>query len=173
MPSPTYKAIATTTVGAGGSAAITFSSIPSTYTDLLIKISLRGSYSVQAYSASLRFNSDTGNNYTTLSLYGSGTTFGSEVNTNISYILYAIDGDSSTSNTFANGEIYIPNYTGSVAKSVLADSVTENNANAAYMYANSAIWTGTAAISTITLNAVSSYNFLQYSTATLYGISKS
>ena len=37
----TYTLIASNTVGSGGAASISFSSIPSTYTDLLVKISTR------------------------------------------------------------------------------------------------------------------------------------
>lgn len=168
----TYNAIASTTVGAGGAANITFSSIPSTYTDLILKLSLRGSYSVVAYSMSMRFNSDTGNNYTLRSLYGDGSAAGSEVSSGISYLPVLINGNSATSSTFGNAEVYIPNYGGSTQKSISADAVSESNATTTYAYLHAGIWTGTSAITSITLNALSSYVFNQYSTATLYGISK-
>jgi hypothetical protein len=76
-----------------------------------------------------------------------------------------------TANTFGNGEIYIPNYAGSTQKSVSADAVAENN-SATYIYSalNAGLWTGTAAITSIKL-LIPSYNFVQYSTAYLYGVS--
>jgi hypothetical protein len=40
----TYEAIATVTVGSGGATDIEFTSIPGTYTDLLIKSSLRSDW---------------------------------------------------------------------------------------------------------------------------------
>lgn len=169
----TYVAIATTTIGSGGAADITFTSIPSSYTDLIIKLSARGSYSVQAYSMSMRFNSDTGNNYTTKALYGSGTTSGSETSSSISYIPVLINGNSSTASSFGSAEIYIPNYTKSKQKSSYTSAFSETNATGAYLYTTSNVWTGTSAITSITLNALSSYVFNQYSTATLYGIASS
>ncbi len=75
-------------------------------------------------------------------------------------------------NTFANGEIYIPNYTASVNKSVSIDSVTENNATSAIAALDAGLWANTAAITSINLNG-NNGNFVQYSTAYLYGIVKS
>ena len=70
-----YESIATTTVGSGGSASVTLSSIPATYTHLQIRGILRASYNLSNTSMRLTFNSDTGNNYTShnLNATGSGT----------------------------------------------------------------------------------------------------
>ena len=81
-------------------------------------------------------------------------------------------GANATANTFGNSEIYIPNYTGSNYKSISADSVSENNASAAYANLFAGLWSNTAAINQITLIPGASANFAQYSTATLYGILK-
>jgi hypothetical protein len=77
-----------------------------------------------------------------------------------------------TASTFANNEVTIPNYTSSNFKSYSVDSVTENNATQAYAIFVAGLWSNTAAITSITLG-LSSANFVQYSTAYLYGIKNS
>ena len=67
----TYVAIATVTVGSGGAANITFSSIPQTYTDLLLSLSLRGAASQSFNDNLIKFNSSTAN-YTNRYIYGNG-----------------------------------------------------------------------------------------------------
>jgi hypothetical protein len=84
-----------------------------------------------------------------------------------------VDGASATSSTFGNGELYIPNYAGSTNKSYSADSVAETNATATFMYLTAGLWSNTAAINSITMTPQGGSNFVQYTTATLYGISKS
>jgi hypothetical protein len=65
----TYTLINSVTVGSGGAASMEFTSIPSTYTDLVVKISGR-SDNTGSFANYLRFNSDSGNNYTWINLYG-------------------------------------------------------------------------------------------------------
>ena len=80
-------------------------------------------------------------------------------------------GSTATSNTFGNSELYIPNYAGSTNKSSSADAVAESNTTTVFAYLNAALWSSTAAITSITLTPdAGGANFVQYSTATLYGI---
>lgn len=169
MPSPTYVAIATTTVGAGGTASIDFNSIPSTYTDLLIKLSTRTT-GAGAADVSLRFNSAT-TNYSYRDLEGNGSSVASYNGTSFLWAGEANRGDS-TASTFSNIEIYIPNYRSSNNKTISVDSVTENNGTLAYIDLIAGLWSNTAAITSISL-LLSSGNHAQYSTATLYGIKNS
>ena len=62
-PSGAYDSIATTTVGAGGASSITFSSIPSTYTHLQVRITAKGNRGIVIENAYLTFNGDSGTNY--------------------------------------------------------------------------------------------------------------
>jgi hypothetical protein len=121
----------------------------------------------------MTFNGVTSGYQETL-LYGNGSSALSASRTSRSDIQYFYqDAASSTSNTFSNGEIYIPNYTSSIAKSVSIDSVTENNATGAITALDAAIATAvTSAITSITLGS-NNGTFVQHSTAYLYGISKS
>ena len=172
MPN-TFEKIASSTVGSGGAASITFSSIPSTYTDLCVKISARNGTNTETIG-SVFFNSDTtDSNYRYRRLLGDGSS-ASSLSGNFPYWFYmSTTGD--TSNTFGNTEIYIPNYAGSNEKSISSDVVTENNAISALAVLTAGLWTGTAAITAIQLRpyAAGGGNFAQYTTATLYGISKS
>lgn len=171
----TFVKIATVTVGAGGAASMDFTSIPSTYTDLCVKISSRTTDTTvnDSTAIALQFNGDTTSTYTRRSLTGDGGAAASTSATTTSMRIGFTTTNGDTANTFGNAEIYIPNYAGSTQKSVSADAVTEANV-AQFIYAalNAGIWTGTATITSIKLIAPS-FNFMQYSTATLYGISKS
>ncbi len=172
----TYIKIASATVGAGGSGSMTFSSIPNTYTDLVIKASARGTQASASHAFTLRFNGAT-TNYSSRELVGGGSGApGSSTRTTLGSALYIgnIDGDSATSSTFASTEIYIPNYAGSAYKSLSVDAVTENNATEAYATLLAGLWSDTSAITSIDLISFSGHgNLMQYTTATLYGIKSS
>ena len=166
----TYTLISSNTVGAGGAASITFSSIPSTYTDLLVKFSARFERSAVDTTIMVKFNGSSAS-FTNKTLYGTGTAAGSASPTD--WIGWA-NGNTSTSNTFGNGELYVPNYAGSTNKSYSADLVQEANTTGANSSLAAGLWSNTAAITSITLyDSATNTNFLQYSTAYLYGIKNS
>lgn len=165
----TYIAIATTTVGSGGASTIDFQSIPATYTDLLVKLSLRTntSFAGNGYYYTWTFN-NTSANQTRRQIQGDGANAGSGNFT--SFALYCNPSDYTTS-TFATSEIYVPNYAGSNYKSASAESTTENNATTSYAGLFAFLWSDTSAVNRITFTPGAG-NFVQYSTATLYGIKK-
>ena len=153
-------------------ATIDFSSIPSTYTDLIVKVSSRSSTATFPTNLRMYFNATGGTGYSFRILRGSGsaaTSINSSGNDHIQ--IDNTDAVSATASTFDNTEVYIPNYAGSNAKSVSSDGVSENNATEAYAQLAAGLWT-TTAINQITLSLAAG-NFVQYSTATLYGILKS
>ena len=164
----TMVKIDTVTVGSGGAASIDFTSIPQTYTDLKVVLSVRGSRASVDTEAYVKFNNNT-SNYSYRVLFGTGSTTGSTRAS--SYPPVVIKAANSTASTFSNGEIYIPNYTSSVNKSLCTDSVSETNATGAYQYLVAGLWSNTAAINQITLTPFTD-SFVQHSTATLYGISR-
>jgi len=169
MPN-TFTLINAVTVGSGGAANITFSSIPNTYTDLCLKISSRSAAASVNPGVVMKFNG-VGTGYSSWILYGSGTSTSSYSDTSGESAAGA--GNNATANTFGNGEIYIPNYAGSTNKSFSSDSVNENNATSSLLMLIAGLWSNTAAITSIVLTDGGSNNFLQYSTAYLYGIVKS
>ena len=169
----TYEAIATVTVGSGGAANIEFTSIPGTYTDLKLVLSTRDSKSTAVWSdMRVRFNSDSSSSYPMRLLYGDGASVASLNQTDTGIIWVWANSNNSTANTFSNAEMYIPNYTSSSNKSVSIDAVVENNAATGLNALTAAQWSNSAAITSI-LVAPGTANFLQHSTATLYGIKNS
>jgi hypothetical protein len=168
----TYELIASNTVGSGGASSITFSSIPSTYTDLKVVFSFRGSVS-GANDVRVSFNGSTAN-YTSLIVFGNGAT-ASSITLTSTFAPYAgiQNNSSTTASTFSSGELYIPNYTVSgVSKSFSGEAVSENNATTAVTELGANIWTDTGAITSVTLSNPSG-DFVQHSTAYLYGIKNS
>ena len=162
----TYVTIATVTVGSGGAANMEFTNIPGTYTDLVVRLSGRTNHTDRD-SAIIRFNGST-SNYSQRRLTGDGSTASSNSSTTS---IRAVTGDNgATANTFGNTEYYIPNYTSSNNKSVSIDGVGENNATSSEQNLVAGLWSDSASITTITLLPINGTLFMQYSTATLYGI---
>lgn len=171
MASNTFTKIATVTVGSGGASSIDFSSIGSSYTDLKIVLSGRDASSAGGSGAGYSFTilpNGLTTNITQRSLFSNATN-ASSYNDTAMYNVTDMSAD--TASTFSNVEIYIPNYTSSNYKSFSIDGVTENNATPAAIRLSAGLWSSTSVISSIKLSAYSSW--VQYSTATLYGIKNS
>lgn len=161
----------------GSSAAtVTFSSIPATYTDLVLRVSARTDFASLVDTIGIKFNGATTNysdtNINTNSSSGSG---GSSRATGLAYIngFRAADGSTATSSTFSSAEFYIPSYTASQAKPMSEFNVSENNDTTAYISAVAGLWNNTAAITSIVLNSINSANFVTGSSFYLYGLKAS
>ena len=161
----TYEIIAKVTVGSGGAANIEFTSIPATFDDVILLLSARHDASTSAGTISL--NSST-SNFSYRTLYGTG----SSAVSNTSSFGYFAPESTETANTFGNTSIYIPNYRGSTNKSISVDTVTENNATSALAGFFAILWSDTSAITSIKVTP-NAGNFVQHSTAYLYGIKNS
>lgn len=166
--------IYTQTVGSGGAASITFNNIPQTFTDLKLVMSMRDTAAGSETTALIQFNSDTTSSYNFIMLYGASST-----NTGSYQPGSPITGGTAgfyptsdyAANTFSSSEIYIPNYAGSNYKQYTCEAVAETNSSTSWrqgLYAG--LWIKTSAISTIKL--ISGTAFAQYSTFSLYGITK-
>ncbi|CAB4157866.1 hypothetical protein UFOVP688_53 [uncultured Caudovirales phage] len=167
----TFVKIQTVTVGSGGAATIDFTSIPQTYTDLKIVVSARTNRASQVSDfLSITFNGST-TNRSGRELYGTGTSVGSGTVAILGGGL--IVGSTATASVFGSTEIYIPNYTSANNKSLSVDSVSENNGSEAYQDLLANLWANTAAITSISIFSNNSASFVQYTTATLYGIKSS
>ena len=168
----TFIKIASVTVGSGGAASIDFTSIPSTYTDLIIKATSRNTSTAGAAWNYFKLKPNgLSTNLSYRFVYGVGTSAASDLGTGNLIGGYSND-SSSTANTFGSSDIYIPNYAGSNYKSISSDSVTENNDTSAIAVLSANLWSDTAAITSITLEQATG-NFAQYSTFYLYGIKNS
>jgi hypothetical protein len=167
----TCKLIAKNTLGSD-TGSVTFSSIPATYTDLLLLASIRSDRSAAVADwIKLRFNgaaSDT--SHDSRALYGSGSAAASltDPSARIGYAAAA----SATADTFGNFEVYIPNYAGSTNKSYSATGVAETNASAQFMAAVAGLWSSTNAINQIQVLPDVGTNLKSGSSFFLYGILK-
>jgi len=165
----TYQLISSVTVGSGGAANIEFTSIPQTYTDLILKLSLQVQQS-GVDMIKLTFNNNS-SGYSYRSLFANGSGAYSYSGSSLSYLEHQYSNGTATTNIFSNSELYIPNYTSSNNKSISVDTVNEANATDGYIIPMAQLWANSSAITSIKLVPNSSINFSQYSTAYLYGIS--
>jgi hypothetical protein len=164
----TYKLIETVTVGSGGSATITFASIPATYTDLILKLSVRNT-STSGSNNLAKLNLIT-SGYTDKYLQGNGASVSSGSNLSTTRMVAGENNTSSTTaNTFTSVDIYIPNYAGSNNKISSIESAFENNATTAYTTMQVSLSSNSAAITDIELTP-SANSFAEFSSASLYGI---
>ena len=157
-----YESIATVSVGGGGSSSISFSSIPSTYKHLQIRAALL----TTAGGVNIRYNSDTGSNYTYHQLYGTGAG--------------SAQANAGTAQT--SGYIGFNNAAGSNPTVAIVDILdyqntnkytthrslagTETNSTDGTLTFFSGLWLNTAAVSSINIIGT----FAQYSHFALYGI---
>jgi hypothetical protein len=169
----TYTLISSVNVGSGGTTDITFNSIPSTYTDLCLQLSMRNSRGASLVQEGLITFNGTTSGYSEKIARGDGSVTISTSGSGANFYLNGFPAGGVTSSVFGNATLYIPNYTGSSNKSISGEFVTENNSTTAYLYLNAMYWSNTSAITSINIAAGSTYTWLQHSTASLYGISKS
>jgi hypothetical protein len=149
----------------GSVANIEFTSIPATFTDLKLVYSLRSDNADDYFALTLNGSSSS---FTSRDIQGNGSS-ASSANRSDNLLVYTQDPSSMTADTFSSGEIYFPNYAGSTNKSFSQDTAYENNATGAGMALRAGLWSNTAAITTIRI-AKASGNFVQHSTAYLYGV---
>lgn len=171
MPN-TYTLIAGTTLTTTTS-NITFSSIPGTYTDLLLKFSTRAnsSSSNDSFDTIIKFNNSSAN-LVFKSMRGDG--YGVNFNSLTDRMLRTTDPSDYTASAFSNVEIYIPNYASSNTKTFNVDGVIENNAQAYGGLFIAGTWSNSAAITQIAINPNGSgASFVTDSSAYLYGIKNS
>jgi hypothetical protein len=165
----TYTLISSNVLSSSA-ASVTFSAIPATYTDLVLRVSARADDTGLLLQMTLNSATST---YSNTLLLGNGSTVSSTRNTGQAYLRAGyVNPSGSTASTFSSGEIYIPNYNSTIAKPMSSLGMTENNASTAYIanYAN--LWDTSSAITSITLDMTASgQNFVSGSSFYLYGIS--
>jgi hypothetical protein len=151
----TYEPIATTTLGTSAS-SVTFSTIPGTYTDLVLVVN---GTSTATNGNEMQFNGDTGNNYSFTLLYGDGSSATSSRNSNISF---AYAGRTNTNQSVSITQIM--NYANTTTyKTVL----TRANSNGDIVMANVSMWRSTSAITSLVYAGAT---FNSGTVFTLYGI---
>ena len=169
----TYNLISSNVL-ASSAASVTFSAIPATYTDLVLRISARSSASATNAVLLMQFNSIT-SGYSETNLYANsanspGSTQGSSLSTIGLSGYFIITANTATASIFSNVEYYIPSYTVSQNKSVSGMTTPENNATPFAPRLMAALMSNTATISGVTFTLYDG-NFMSGSSFYLYGIS--
>ncbi len=131
-------------------ATIDFNTIPQDANDLLVVLAGRASASTNA--SVFRINGDSGTNYRYERLYGLGNSVGSDSSGTDNFGLFGNVGPSGSSGVnFGSVALYIANYKSSNAKYWNSDSVAESNATLAPQELIAGRWTGTAAITSLSI----------------------
>jgi len=159
----TYTPIGSFTATTSVSSVI-ISGIPQTYTDLILVTNEKQS---GARSSAMRFNSDTGSNYSITGMYGTGAAANSYRTTNGNTIYYGYYAYSGTSNFDFNAIVHINNYSNTTTYKTIVSRANNASNN---VEAITGLWRNTAAISSITLHMDSLSDFASGSTFNLYGI---
>ena len=160
-----FESIATVTVGSGGSSSITFSSISSDFTHLQIRGWASSASTPRIY---IRYNSDSGSNYTYHFLEGNGSSAVASAGANQAENWLFINGFIAANNP-APFVIDILDYKDTNKFKTMRALHGNDNNSAGYISLASGLWRSTSAISSIELRTNTS-TFSQYSTFALYGI---
>lgn len=160
MPSATYTPLFSTTLAASASSVV-IPNIPQTYRDLVLVVNVDGTSQTELY---LRFNGDTGGNYNTVRMQGSGSTAASGLTTNATGMRLNGNGDIMTDFSFS-AVIQIEDYSATDKhKAVLSRTNSSNGVDAC-----AGRWANTAAITTV-LAYPAAGSFDVGTTLALYGI---
>jgi hypothetical protein len=167
-PSGAYDSIATVTVGAA--AVVTFTSIPATYTHLQLRCLARGADAGDSH-IEVRFNGDTGYNYSYHYVYGDGATVYAGAAASDAHIrLNRIAGAGTASNIFGGVVFDLLDYANTNKYKTSRALVGYDANGSGQIHFTSGNWRNTSAITSIELAAETQSNFAQYSTFALYGI---
>ena len=163
MPA-TYESIATTTLGSS-TASVTFSSISGSFTDLVLVFN--GGITTADYAIRIRFNGDSGSNYSRTTISGYGTGVRNERGSNLTGLNVFAGSEGMPANTLETvGIAHIQNYSNSTTnKTILSRSSNSSRATEAQV----GLWRNTSAITSIVIDTGSG-NLYAGSTFTLYGI---
>lgn len=168
-----FEHIETITVGAGGAASVTFSSIASTYKHLQIRGILRPEAATSPpYNTFFRFNADSGSNYARHRLSGDGTsaTSGSATSQTYGEFNYHL-GSNSTASTYAATVVDVLDYA-STSKNKTVRALGGYDANGSgYAQLMSTVWLNSSnAVTSVTIYTGNLSDFEQYTTFSLYGV---
>jgi hypothetical protein len=168
MPTATYTALATVTLGSAAS-SVTFSSIPGTYRDLILVVN--GSSSANSF-VSVRFNGDSGTNYGYLSMIGANTAYSNSATHDQ---LYLAD-NQQKANALYQIQVSIMDYPATDKHKTALTRTSSQTAilsggavETAAVYASAHRWANTAAITSVAVNNLTG-NFNSSTTFNLYGV---
>lgn len=160
-----YESIATVSVGSGGTSAVEFTGIVGTYSHLQIRGLAKGGEATYS-QFKIQFNSDTGANYSTHALYGTGTTAGAEGFSGYSFGAFY----SGSTTNFGALVIDVLDYANTNKyKTVRTLAGVDGNGSGIIDLA-SAGWRNTNAVTSVKITTAGTGTIAQYSNFALYGI---
>ena len=160
----TYEPIATTSVSNSTTNYMEFTSIGSGYTDLVMIV--QGGNQNASYGLGLRFNSDSGTNYSVTQLTGNGSSAASARETSQAQIIVGGNGYGGSNLVTDITRINVMNYANSTTYKTC---INRNDIPGGVTGTTVGLWRSTSAITGVRITAQNSY-FVNGSTATLYGI---
>ncbi len=159
-----YELISTA-YGTGSSGTITFSSIPSTYKHLQIRLTNKNTNN--AYDVLyLRFNGDSATNYSYHTLYGSGTSVASSSGSSTTFA--RLTGGNGTVDGYTASVVDVLDY-GNTSKNTTVRVLDGYSGASPRIFIQSGAWRNTAAVTSISITDSDS-NFTTASRFSLYGI---
>jgi hypothetical protein len=168
-----YESIATVTVGSGGTSAINFTSIPSSYTHLQLRAIARDNRSAENTVLYMQFNGDTGTNYGAHDLFGTGSVVESIADNSTNQTVIVLNrptGSTALANNFGAIILDIFDYTSTNKNKTVRYLAGYDNNGSGRVYLSSGLWRNSStAISSINIVPVTT-PIQQYSQFALYGI---
>jgi len=167
----TYTLISSNVLSSSA-ASVTFSAIPATYTDLVLRYAARST--LNSTDTYVTFNGSSATNYSATFVGANTTTAASSRETSATYAnnIWTMNRSTTTASTFSSAELYIPSYTVSQNKPFSGTGVIENNSATTgfNLAATAMLWRVTSAITSITITPETG-SFVADSSFYLYGIS--
>ena len=169
-----FELIGTTLVSSATS-SVTFSSIPSTYQFLELRITARSSFGSTMDELLIRFNGDTAANYGHSQLrYDAFSPSGSASQTAQTGIrLYSITANTAAANTFGSAKLQISGYQNTNMKTSIRGIVSGSEFTSSFNTSASlgaGMWNNTASVTSLTISSFNSANIAANSRLSLYGI---
>lgn len=181
----TYSLLSATTIGSNVY-DITFSNIPQTFNDLIMKVSLRGNYNVGTFTFQnmVRPNNNMNSVYSMTGMQGTGSSVVATATPTpwgqtMSLPMYTLTTNSghqnanNTANVFGTYEYYFPDYTTASPRQHFSTAAAENNGSTSYIEIIGNYYSASTAISSIYIGTYSSDAFIPGTTFYLYGIKTS
>lgn len=171
QPQGALDALSTVTVPSGGVASITFAGIPQGYKHLQIRWLARDNYASDASDANLRFNSDSGSNYSWHQLVGDGSSAQAYASTSQTAARSGfVTGSTAGTNVFAATVLDILDYANTGKNKTIRNLAGFDKNGAGQIALSSASWMSTAAVNSIVLTPRVGTTFSEFSQFTLYGV---
>ena len=171
VASSSYESIATVTVGSGGQTTVDFTSIAGTYKHLQVRLITRNNRASVLDGLYMRFNSDSGNNYSDHFLRGDGASVAANATTTTNLMLMGtVSASSGTASVFAGAVIDILEYANTNINKTVRTLEGYDANGSGYVGLFSGNWRSTSAVTSITFGSTNGSGILQYSQFALYGI---